>query len=83
MEMNGGSTASYLAHTPRVPLFMLGLIGLKAKGLFRLAGATRDHFRCAVEPSPGQIRFRMMGSGTNCLPPDEVSPRHFYAEGTV
>ena len=27
-----------------------------SKGAFRLAGATWDHFRCTVEPSPGQIR---------------------------
>ena len=34
-NMNGGSTASYLACTPRVPLFMLilVLVGLEAKGL--------------------------------------------------
>ena len=33
MEMNGGSAASYLAHTPRVALFMLISTGLEAKGL--------------------------------------------------
>ena len=33
MEMNARSTASYLTRTPRVPLFMLILIGLEAKGL--------------------------------------------------
>ena len=33
MEMSGRSTASYLACTPRVPLFMLILIGLEAEGL--------------------------------------------------
>ena len=32
MEMNGGSTASYLARTPRVCLAMLILIGLEANG---------------------------------------------------
>ena len=38
MEMNGGSTASYLARTPRVPLFMFILIGLEAKGLLDFQG---------------------------------------------
>ena len=32
MEMNGGSAASYLARTPCVPVFLLVLIGLEAKG---------------------------------------------------
>ena len=38
MEMNGRSTASYLAHAPRVSLFLLVLIGLEAKGLLDLQG---------------------------------------------
>ena len=38
MEMNGGSTASYLARTPCVPLFMLSLKGLEAKGLLDFQG---------------------------------------------
>ena len=33
MEMNGRSAVSYLVRTPRVPFFMLILIGLEAKGL--------------------------------------------------
>ena len=37
-EMNGGSTASYLARTPRVPLFMLIFIGLETKGLLDFQG---------------------------------------------
>ena len=58
IERIGGSTLSYLARTPRVPLLMLVLIGLEAvssKGAFRLPGATWDHFRCTVDPSPGHI----------------------------
>ena len=42
MELNGRSTMSYLVRTPRVPFFMLTLIGLEAKGL--LAG----HIRCRI-----------------------------------
>ena len=38
MDMNGGSTASYLAHTLCVPLFLLPLIGLEAKGLLDFQG---------------------------------------------
>ena len=37
-EMNGGSTLSYLARTPRVPFFMLVFIGLEAKGLLDFQG---------------------------------------------
>ena len=38
MEMNGRSTVSYLARTPRVPFFMLIFIGLEAKGLLAFQG---------------------------------------------
>ena len=31
-EMNGGSTASYLVRTPRVPLFMFIFTGLEVNG---------------------------------------------------
>ena len=37
-EMNGGSTASYLACTPSRPLFMLIFIGLEAMGLLDFQG---------------------------------------------
>ena len=57
MEINGGSTASYLARTPCVSVFLLVLInGSGSKGAFRLPGATRDHCRCTVEPLPAHIR---------------------------
>ena len=63
MDMNGGSSAPYLACTPCVPL----LCTLFNKGgstedrrAFRLPGAGGDHFHCAVEPSPGQFRCRDM-----------------------
>ena len=38
MEMNGGSTASYLARTPCVPVFLFILIGPDAKGLSDFQG---------------------------------------------
>ena len=37
-EMNGKSTVSYLVRTPRVPFFMLILIGLEAKNLLAFQG---------------------------------------------
>ena len=57
MEMFGGSTASYLARTPRIPLFMLIFIGQETKNVFRLPGAGGEHFHCTVDPSPGHIRI--------------------------
>ena len=56
MEMNGGSSASYLACTPCVPLFVLCLIGVETEGLLDLPREGGDHIHCAVEPSPGHIR---------------------------
>ena len=38
MEMFGGSAASYLARTPRIPLFVLVFIGLEAKKLLDYQG---------------------------------------------
>ena len=38
MEMNGRSTVSYLVRTPRLPFFMLILIGLEAQGLLAFQG---------------------------------------------
>ena len=56
--MFGGSTASYLARAPRIPLFVLIFIGLENKERFRLPGAGGEHFHCTVDPSPGHIRCR-------------------------
>ena len=50
-EMNGGSSASYLARTPCVPCIMLSLIGLETEGLFRLPGKRTDNFHCMVDPN--------------------------------
>ena len=36
MEMNGGSSASYLARTPRILWFVLCFIRVETEGLFRL-----------------------------------------------
>ena len=61
-DMNGGSTVSYLARTPRIPFFLLIFMGLSAKGLLdfqgRLSGATWDRFPYTVETSPGHIWCR-------------------------
>ena len=56
-EMNGGSTASYLARTPRVPFYVY-FHRSGSKGAFRPPGATWDRFCCPAEPSPGHIRCR-------------------------
>ena len=57
-EMNGGSSASYLARTPCVPLFCALVSKGGSRRAFRLPGEGGDHFHCAVEPSPGHIRCR-------------------------
>ena len=56
MEMNGGSSAPYLARTPCVPLFSTLFKKGGNRRAFRLPGAGGDHFHCTVEPSPGRIR---------------------------
>ena len=44
IEINRGSTVSYLACTPRVPYLMVILVGLEAKGAFRLPGVGAKEF---------------------------------------
>ena len=56
MEMNGGSSVSYLTRTPCVPLFPTLFNRDGDRRAFRLLGEGRDHVHCAVEPSPGQNR---------------------------
>ena len=58
MEMNGGSSASYLARTPCVPFFCTLFTKGGNRRAFRLPGACGDHSHCTVEPSPGHIRGR-------------------------
>ena len=58
MEMIGGSSASYLARTPCVPLFCTSFNRDGNRRAFRLPGEGGDHFHCTVEPSPGHIRRR-------------------------
>ena len=54
MEINGRSTVSYLVRTPRIPLFMLILIGLEAKnrlafqGRRGIASVVRWNFRPVI-----------------------------------
>ena len=57
MEMNGGSSASYLACAPCVSLFCTLFNMGGNRRAFRLPGEGGDHFHCAVEPSPGHSRF--------------------------
>ena len=47
MDMNEGSSASYLARAPCVPLFVLCLIRVETEGLFDYQGRT------GMELSPG------------------------------
>ena len=52
MEMIGGSSASYLAHTPCVPLFCTLINRGGNRKASRLPGEGGDEFHCTVEPSP-------------------------------
>ena len=58
MGMNGGSSESCLARTPRFPLFCALFNRGGNRRAWRLPGEGRDHFHCTVEPSPGHIRCR-------------------------
>ena len=68
MEMIGGSSASYLARTPCVPLLPILFNRGGNRRAFRLPGEGGDHFHCTVEPSPGHIRCRDL-SGPYCTIP--------------
>ena len=65
VEMIGGSSLSYLARTPRVPLFSSLLNRSGNRRAFRPPGESGDHFHCTVEPSPGHIWCREVPSETN------------------
>ena len=58
MEVIGGSSVSYLARTPCIPLFSALFNRGGNRRAFRLPGEGGDHFHCTVEPSPGHIRCR-------------------------
>ena len=55
MEMNGRSTVSYLVCTPRVPLFMLVLIGPETKNLLAFQG--RRGIASVVRWNPRPVIF--------------------------
>ena len=58
VEMIGGSSVSYLARTPCVPLLSTLFNRGGNRRAFRLPGEGGDHFHCTVEPSPGHIQCR-------------------------
>ena len=58
--MNAGSSASYLACTPYVPVLCNLFNRDGNRRAFKLPGEGGDHFHCAVEPSPGHIRCRSL-----------------------
>ena len=58
MEMNGGSSVSYLTRTPCVPSFCTLVTKGGKRGAFRLPGEGGDHFHCTVEPSSSHIWCR-------------------------
>ena len=63
MEMNGGSSVSYLARTPCVPLFYTYFGTKSGNGrAFSLPGEGGDHVHCSVEPGSGHIRCRNLES---------------------
>ena len=52
--------------TPRASTcFVLCFKGVETEGLLDYQGRAGDHFRCTVEPSPGDIRCRRFRGGTN------------------
>ena len=64
MEVIGGSSVSYLARTPCVPLFSTLFNRGGSRRASRLAGEGGGHFHCTVEPSPGHIQCRKRTRGT-------------------
>ena len=69
MEMIGGSSVSYLARTPCVPLSCTLFNKGGNRKAFTLPGERGDHFHCAVEPSPGHIRCRLLAGYTRKIVP--------------
>ena len=71
MEMNGKSTVSYLMRTPRVPFFMLILVGLEAKNLLVFQGrrGIASVVRWNLRPVIFGVVFRT---------PDSRGFRHFH-----
>ena len=57
--MNGGSSVSYLACTPCVPLFCISFNRGGNRRVSRLAGEGGDHFHCTMEPSSRHIRCQV------------------------
>ena len=76
VDMNGGSSASYLTRTPCVPLFCALYKMVGNRRVFRLPGEGGDHVHCAVEPLPGHIRCQQL-SGTQF---DKIMTRSEYRE---
>ena len=72
--MIGGSSASYLAHTPCARLFVLCFIGVETEGFLDYQGRAGDHFHCTVEPSPDLFRCR-------CLPFPKHGGQRFRGVG--
>ena len=62
MDMNGGSSAPYLACTPCAPVFCTLCNKGGNRRACRLPGAGGDRFCCAVEPSPGHIQCQKQKS---------------------
>ena len=76
MEMNGGSSAPYLARTPCVPLFCTLFNRGGNRRAFRLPGEGRDHLHCTVEPSPGRAGpGRLFRDFFETFGPETASPR--------
>ena len=48
MEMNGGSSAPYLARTPCVPFFSTLFNRVETEGFLDYQGRAGDHFHCTV-----------------------------------
>ena len=70
MDMNGGSSAPYLARTLGVPLFCTLLNRGGDRRACRLPGEGRDHFHCTVEPSLREIGGAPGSARESALPVD-------------
>ena len=82
MEMNGGSSVSFLARVPCVPCLVLCLIRGGNRRASRLPGEGADHQPyCAVEPSPGHIRCRELSRAVLESVPENGSVRRVGSQG--
>ena len=77
MEMNGGSSAPYLARTPCVPLFCTLFNRDGNRRAFGLPGAGGDHFHCTVGTFVRSYSVSSFFGEPVVCSPDSCGFRHF------